>query len=130
MEMSSTMTMGEGCGKFVHEAELGGMSLSKNVGKKDETKMKTVVIRTVSMPQAMARSQNPANAGRGGKTGISGMAGIISGGGTFCGTETGPICATVRGVSHCGQKLAPSGISAPHFSQVRMAILRGKPQET
>ena len=71
---------------FVNETELGGMSLSKNEGKKEAPKMNTVAISTVSMQQAIARSQNPAKAGRGGNTGIPGIAGITSGGAAFGGT--------------------------------------------
>jgi hypothetical protein len=58
------------------------------------------------------------------------MAGIASGGCAFCGTYTGPICATLRGVSHLGQTLAPSGMSAAHFSQVKIASLPEWPQAT
>ena len=80
------MTSGEGCGIFVNETELGGMSFSKNAGKKDDPKIKTAAITTVSMQHATARSQNPANAGRGGSTGIPGAAVIASAGVAFCGT--------------------------------------------
>jgi hypothetical protein len=82
------------------------------------------------MMHAIARSQNPANPGRSGNAESSGIAAITSGGCAFCGTYTGPIWPTFTGVSHFGQTLAPSGISASHFSQIKIAVLQGAPQAT
>src|SRR5665213_167402 len=95
--MSITITIGAGCGKSVKEADAGGSSFSKVLGKKDATSRNRATIKIVSIKHAIARSQNPANAGRAGKTGTSGIAGIISAGGAFCGTYTGPMCATLNG---------------------------------
>jgi hypothetical protein len=36
----------------------------------------------------------------------------------------------VTGVSHRGQTLVSSGTSAPHFSQLTIAVLPPRPQET
>ncbi len=105
------------------------MTFAKVEGEKDAPKMKMAAMRMVSIEQAIARSQNPANAGRGGNAESSWIAGITSGGWAFCGTYTGPICATLTGASHRGQTLFPSGISASHFSQVKIAVLQG-PQGT
>jgi hypothetical protein len=55
-------------------------------------------MKVVSMKQAIARSQNPAKPGLGGRTGISGIAGITSERGALGGTYTGPICAILTGV--------------------------------
>jgi hypothetical protein len=114
----------------VSEGGVGGSNFTKVAGKKDAPKMKMAPMRIESMEHAIARSQNPANAGRGGNAESSRIAGITSGGWPLCGTYTGPICATLTGAWHCGQTLEPSGISAPHFSQVKIASLQGKPQET
>ena len=114
----------------VNEGGVVGSNFSKVEGKKDALKTKIAAMRIVSMKHATARSQNPANAGRAGNAERSWIAGITCVAGALCGTYTGPICATLKGVSHCGQTLAPSGTSAAHFSQVRIAVLQGKPKET
>ena len=62
----------------------------------------------LSIRNAAVRSQNPAYAGRACTAADGGSAGIVSGGWALCGTYTGPICATLTGSPHCGQKLAPS----------------------
>jgi hypothetical protein len=68
------------------EVGLGGSNFSKVEGKKDATRTKTAAMRIVSIKHATARSQNPANAGRGGSLESSGIAGITSGGWALCGT--------------------------------------------
>jgi hypothetical protein len=112
------------------EGGVEGSNLSKVEGKKDAPKMKIAAMRIVSIKHATARNQNPANTGRTGNAESSRIAGMASGALTLCGTYTGPICATLTGVSHCGQTLAPAGISTAHFSQVRIAVLRAKPEKT
>ena len=64
----------------VNETGLGGINFSKKEGKKDATNMKIAAMRIVSITHAIARSQNPANAGRGTNAGSPGVAGITSGG--------------------------------------------------
>ena len=53
--------------------------------------MKMVTMRMVSIIHATARSQNPANPGRGGNAASSEIAGITPGDCVLCGTYTGPI---------------------------------------
>ena len=61
--------MGAGCGMSVSEAGTGGNNFTKVDGKNDAIRRKTATIRAVSITHAIARSQNPANAGRAGSEG-------------------------------------------------------------
>jgi hypothetical protein len=70
----------------VSETGLGGINFSKKEGKKEATNMKMVAMKMVSITHAIARSQNPANAGRGANAGSPGTAGITSGGCVLWGT--------------------------------------------
>jgi hypothetical protein len=130
MQTNMAITTGETCGKKLNEDGFSGSNFSKVVGNKAAAKTKMTPMKIVSMEQAAARIQKPANAGLAGNSASSRTAGGASGIWTFCGTYTGPIWPTLTGVSHCGQTLAPSGTSAPHFSQLTIAALQGEPQET
>ena len=122
-------TSGLGCGKSAREV-MGGNSFSNLAGKKEAINRISENIRKTSIANAASRTQNPAYNGCHGEAGLSGGLGISSAGGALGATLTNPSCPTVTGVPHCAQELVPSGISAPHFSQFKIAALRPKPQAT